>query len=78
MNIKIELSTTEIAGFIKEKLCEKEFDIAQIADTKATQILREIQNILAKEDLSDFEIVEEIVCIFEKNNLSIGGCHDFG
>lgn len=78
MNIKLELSVTEIAEFIKERLNEKELDIAQTVDTRATQILQEIQNILANEKLSDFEIVEEIVCIFEKNNLSTEGCHDFG
>ena len=78
MNIKLELSTAELAELIKEKLSEKEFDIAQIADTKATRILQEIQKVLANKYLSDFEIVEEIVCIFEKNNLSAEGCHDFG
>ena len=78
MNIRFELSTSAIAELIKESLEESNFDIAKIVDTKATQILQEIQNILAKEDLSDFEIVEEIVCIFEKHKLSTGGRHDFG
>ncbi len=78
MNIKLELSTIEIAEFIKEKLNEKELDIAQIVDTKATQILQEIQNVLANEDLSDFDAIEEIVCVFEKHKLSSGGRHDFG
>ena len=78
MNIRFELSTSAIAELIKESLEESNFDIAKTVDTKATQILQEIQNILANEDLSDFEIVEEIVCIFEKHKLSTGGRHDFG
>ena len=78
MNISLELFSAEIAEFIKEKLDEKELAITQTIDTKATQILQEIQNTLSNNALSDFEVVEEIVCIFEKNNLSTGGCHDFG
>lgn len=40
-------------------------------------MIEEIQQVLMnKED--DFEIVEDIVCIFEKNNVSAGTCHDFG
>ena len=78
MNIKLELSVTEIAEFIKEKLNEKEFDISQLVDAKAIQILQEIQDVLAWDDLSDFGAIEKIVCIFENHNLSTGGRHDFG
>ena len=78
MSIKLELSTTEIAEFIKEKLNEQAFDITQIVDTKATQILQEIQSILVNENLSDFDAIEEIVCIFEKHKIPTGGRHDFG
>ena len=78
MNIKLELSAKVIAEFIKEKLNEKELNISEMADTKAIQILQEIQDVLACNDLSDFEIVENIVCIFEKHNLFAGGRHDFG
>ena len=78
MNIRLELFSAEIAEFIKEKLDEKELAITQTIDTKATRILQEIQYILSNEELSDFQIVEEIVCLFEKNNLSAGSCHDFG
>lgn len=78
MNIKLELSATEIARYIKDKLNEKELDISQVVDTKATRILQEIQTVLSNEDLSDFDAIEKIVCIFEKNNLSVGGRHDFG
>lgn len=78
MDISLELLSSSLADYIQEQLVMKNFNAKKIVDTKATQILQEIQNILANPDLSDFEIVEEIVCIFEKNNLSTVGCHDFG
>ena len=78
MNVSLELLSSNLSDFILEELTLKKFNAKKLVDTKATQILQEIQNVLAKENLSDFELVEEIVCIFEKNNLSIGGCHDFG
>ena len=49
------------------------------ADTKAEEVLEKIKAVLYKhEELSDFEIVDEIVEIFIKYNIDIGGCHDFG
>jgi len=78
MDISLELLSSTLADYIQEQLVMKNFNAKKIVDTKSTQILQEIQNILAKEELSDFEIVEEIVCIFEKHNISAGGCHDFG
>ena len=42
-----------------------------------SKILQEIQNVI-QSDMDDFEMIEEIVCIFERNNLDAGVCHDFG
>ena len=78
MDLHSELLSSCLADYIQEELTLKNFNAKKLVDTKATQILQEIQNVLEKEDLSDFQIVEEIVCIFEKNKLSAGGCHDFG
>ena len=78
MDLSLELLSSCLADYIQEELTLKNFNAKKLVDTKVTQILQEIQNVLAKEDLSDFQIVEEIVCIFEKNKLSAGGCHDFG
>lgn len=78
MDLSLELLSSCLADYIQEELTLKNFNAKKLVDTKATQILKEIQIVLAKEDLSDFQIVEEIVCIFEKNKLSAGGCHDFG
>ena len=78
MDLSLELLSSCLAEYIQEELISKNLNAKKLVNTKATQILQEIQNVLEKEDLSDFQIVEEIVCIFEKNKLSAGGCHDFG
>lgn len=82
MNIKIELLKSEIADIIGEKLDTMRIDADKIADTTAIKALSEIQAVLARSnivygDLADYEIVEEIVNIFEKYELSAEGCHDF-
>ena len=52
-------------------------DMSKIADTTAIIILDEIKNVICNDELSDFDTVEEIVCILEKNNIDCGGRHDF-
>ena len=76
MNIKLELLKDSIHDIIDSRLADIEINADEIADTTAIKALSEIQNILAG-DLDDFEIVEQIVCVFEKYNLNAGGCHDF-
>ncbi len=77
MNVKTEL----VKKYIASRICDHmddiiQFDANEIANTKAIEILQEIQNVL-QSDMDDFETVEEIVCIFEKNSLDAGVCHDF-
>ena len=76
MNIKLELLKDSVHDIIDSRLADIEINADEIADTTAIKALSEIQNILAS-DLDDFEIVEQIVCVFEKYNLNAGGCHDF-
>ena len=76
MNIKFELLKGSIHDIIDSRLTDIVINADEIADTTAIKALSEIQSILAS-DLDDFEIVEEIVCVFEKYNLNAGGCHDF-
>ena len=76
MNVKTEL----VKKYIASRICDHmddiiQFDANEIANTKAIEILQEIQNVL-QSDMDDFETVEEIVCIFEKNGLDAGVCHD--
>ncbi len=77
MNIKIELLRNYISDFIKCKIEDFEMDASQIVDTAATNMLREIQSIIRNENYSDFDAIEEIVCVLQKNGIDSGARHDF-
>ena len=77
MNIKTELLRNSLAEFVKSEMEDFEIDSSQIADTTATQMLSEIQTVIKNESYSDFDVVEKIVCIFEKYNIDSGSRHDF-
>ena len=77
MNIKLELLRKYVSDFVKYKIEDFEIDASQIADSTAIAILAEIQKIIQDESYSDFDAVEEIVCIFKKYNIDAGSRHDF-
>ncbi|MBO5059660.1 MAG: hypothetical protein J6C82_01935 [Clostridia bacterium] len=77
MNIKLELLSGAISDAICEKLAYMEINADETIDTRATAILAEIQNILTEENLSDFDAIEKIVAVLQKNKLSTGTRHDF-
>lgn len=77
MNIKVELLKEHISGYINSYLNDFEIDADTIADSVAISMLAEIQSILKNEDNTDFEIVEKIVCVFNKHRIDCGTCHDF-
>ncbi len=76
-NIKLELLKDVIIDVLMENLNFLGINPDDIVDTKATKMIEEIQQVLMNKE-NDFEIVENIVCIFEKYNVSAGTCHDFG
>ncbi len=76
MNIKLELIQNHICDMIKN-IFESNLETNQIADTNAILILNKIKEIIADDSLSDFDAIEEIVCILEENNIDCGGRHDF-
>ncbi len=78
MNIKTELIKSYIAEVVCGKISDFEIDESKVADMVAVKVLSEIQQILQTNELDDFKVVEEIVLIFEKYNLNVGSCHDFG
>ncbi len=84
MNIKTELIKNEIIDIVTRNIDNLCIDADKIADTTATKMIDEIQKVLIKYGAdfnnknSDFDIVEEIVCIFEKYGIDTGACHDFG
>ena len=77
MNIKLELLKSYISDFINNSLEDFEIDATEIADTLAINMLGEIQRIIKNERYSDFEAIEEIVCLFEKYKIDDGVRHDF-
>ncbi len=77
MNIKVELLKSYISDFIENSLEDFEIDASQIANTTAIQMITEIPKIIQDEHYSDFDAVEEIVCIFEKYKIDAGFRHDF-
>ncbi len=77
MKIKVELLKTHISDFINSRIEDFEIDADDIANTVAIKILAEIQEIIKNDSYSDFELIEEIVCAFEKYKIDFGNCHDF-
>ena len=77
MNIKVEILRNYITDFITCRIEDFDIDASQIADSTATKILSEIQKIIQNEKYSDFDAIEEIVCIFEKYHIDFGCRHDF-
>ncbi len=78
MNIKLELLSNTISDIVMQRLGDIDIDADKIADTIAINALSEIQKVIQNEDISDFDAIEEIVCIFEKYKISAGVRHDFG
>lgn len=77
MKIKVELLKTHISDFINSRIEDFEIDADDIANTVAIKILAEIPEIIKNDSYSDFERIEEIVCVFEKYKIDFGNCHDF-
>ena len=78
MKIKTELLRKTIAEIVCQNMDDwLEIDANNIANTRAIEMIGEIQEVI-KSEMDDFEVVEEIVCIFEKNEISAGSRHDFG
>lgn len=79
MKVAEELLCQDIGRNVLNMLELNKSEFIKDADTKAEEVLEKIKAVLYKhEELSDFEIVDEIVEIFIKYNIDIGGCHDFG
>ena len=80
MRIKQELLTNALCYGLRTLLLytDTDIDVNEIAQTTAVNALSEIYDVLHEGIENDFEIVEKIVCIFEKYHISTGGTHDFG
>lgn len=77
MDIRLELLRGHISDLIKSRIDDLEINADEIANTTAIQMLDEIAKVIRNDDIDDFSAIEEIVCIFEKYDISAGGRHDF-
>ena len=77
MNIKFELIANEICEAVIKNIEKIDIDINSIAQTTAISALAEIQECIKNNEISDFEVVEKIVLLFDKYHISSGERHDF-
>ncbi|MBQ4110148.1 MAG: hypothetical protein IJC74_04625 [Clostridia bacterium] len=77
MNINTELLKKYVADLITNQITIPEFEAFDIIESSAAKILSEIQEIIKTIEYDDFQAVEEIICLLERNNLDCGGRHDF-
>ena len=79
MNLCLELISKEIAETVYTALKTYDFlNISQDIELTAVTILTQIRDVIADDNLSDFDAIEEIINILDRNNLYTGTRHDFG
>ena len=78
MDITEEILAYELREKLLEtvKLCQAYS--GDVIQTTAVQCLQAIQAAIKDESKSDFDVVEEIDCIFENYGIDAGIRHDFG
>ncbi|MDD6483911.1 MAG: hypothetical protein PUF72_04970 [Clostridiales bacterium] len=77
MEIKLELLSKGISECVTNSLNKLYIDTNNLIDTAAVNALSEIRDIIQNYELSDFDVVENIVLILEKYNIDCGSRHDF-
>ena len=78
MSLEIELLGNMLSETIKQYLLNLNINCDVIADAVSVKALSEIQQILKNDCISDFDAIEQIICVFEKYDLDFGSRHDFG
>ena len=78
MDIKLEIFAGAAADAVKNAIGYISIDTNDVINTIALDVLNEIVDVIRNDEIEeDFDVVEKIVGIFEKNNISAGGRHDF-
>jgi len=78
-SISRELLSYVIKNEVQNTLADIDDKIINKLHSLSTEILEDIKTVLSQHyKLSDFEMIEKIVVIFEKYNIDCGSCHDFG
>ena len=77
MNIKLEIFGGCIKDAVLSAIRYKDINADDIVDTTAIKILDEIKSVINNTEIEDdYEVVEQIVLIFEKYNIDAGMRHD--
>ncbi len=78
MDIRLEIFSSVVSDAIQRALAYEIIDMDDSITSTALTILNEIECIIRDDTiLDDFDVVEEIVCVFEKYHISAGFRHDF-
>ncbi len=77
MNIKLELLKNQLSDVLFRNIEVLDIDINQIVQSTAISMLEKIQNIIKDESLSDFEVIDNIICVFEEYGINCGSRYDF-
>ena len=78
MSIKLDIFAGVVSDTIKSVIQSIHIDTDDVINSVALTALNEIQCVIQNTDIEDdFDVVEEIVRIFEKYNINAGGRHDF-
>lgn len=77
MDIKLELLRGYVSDFVNSHINDFGVDADKIADSRAIEILSQIQEVVRDDTLDDFYAMEKIVKIFDKYELAFSPRHDF-
>ncbi len=78
MNIKLELLAKAISDTINQSVSNLQIDVNNCINTASLSALEAIKAIIQDDSIEeDFDVVEKIVCVFEKYNIYSGSRHDF-
>ena len=77
MDIRLDILKAYVAECVIQNFDKTGIDADEIVSTKTTEMLAEVLIAIRDEALTDFDVVEKIVNIFEANNIKCYGRHDF-
>ena len=77
MDVKYELLQNCVEELVEKLIIDTKYDFAEKINERAISALEEIKSIVSDYSLSDIEVVEGIVYVFEKYSIGCGGKHDF-
>ncbi|MBQ7876167.1 MAG: hypothetical protein IJ316_02645 [Clostridia bacterium] len=77
MDIKLELLRGYVSDFVNIHIKDFGIDADKIADSRAIEILSQIQEVVRDDTLDDFYAMEKIVKIFDKYEITFTPRHDF-